>query len=82
MTGIQYLASAPADSPIAPFIRPTDVASLTIHLDHLNNRQPAGLLDNADVMAFVSGLLTTFIAGFLPARKASRVDPVAILRGT
>jgi lipoprotein-releasing system permease protein len=34
------------------------------------------------VMAFVSGLLTTFIAGFLPARKASRVDPVDILRGT
>ncbi|HLZ86928.1 MAG TPA: ABC transporter permease [Puia sp.] len=26
------------------------------------------------------GLLTTFLAGWLPARKASRVDPVAILR--
>jgi lipoprotein-releasing system permease protein len=34
------------------------------------------------VMAFVSGLITTFIAGVLPARKASRVDPVEILRGT
>ncbi len=34
------------------------------------------------VMAIVAGLTTTFIAGFLPAYKASRVDPVAILRGT
>lgn len=33
------------------------------------------------VLAFVSGLLTTFVAGFLPAYKASRLDPVAILRG-
>ncbi|MEO1171157.1 MAG: FtsX-like permease family protein [Myxococcota bacterium] len=34
------------------------------------------------VMALVAGLSTTFVAGFLPAYKASRVDPVAILRGT
>ena len=34
------------------------------------------------VMAVVAGLTTTFVAGFLPAYKASRVDPVAILRGT
>jgi lipoprotein-releasing system permease protein len=26
------------------------------------------------------GMLTTFVAGVLPARKAARVDPVAILR--
>ena len=26
------------------------------------------------------GILTTFVAGVLPARKAGRVDPVAILR--
>ncbi len=39
--------------------------------------------DPADyVMAAVAGLSTTFIAGFLPAYKASRIDPVAILRGT
>lgn len=31
--------------------------------------------------AFGFGLLTTFIAGFLPAKKASKVDPVAIIRG-
>lgn len=29
----------------------------------------------------VYGVLTTFLAGLLPALKASRVDPVAILRG-
>jgi len=33
------------------------------------------------VMAFCFGLIITFIAGYLPARKASQVDPVAILRG-
>ena len=31
--------------------------------------------------AFGFGLLTTFIAGYLPAKKASKVDPVAIIRG-
>ncbi|MEM9329415.1 MAG: FtsX-like permease family protein, partial [Bacteroidota bacterium] len=31
--------------------------------------------------AFVFGLITTFIAGYLPAKKASKVDPVAIIRG-
>ena len=27
------------------------------------------------------GLLTTFVAGYLPARNASKVDPVEIIRG-
>lgn len=31
--------------------------------------------------AFVFGLATTFIAGYLPAKKASKVDPVEIIRG-
>ncbi|PZR21906.1 MAG: ABC transporter permease [Citrobacter freundii] len=33
------------------------------------------------VMAFVVGLLITFLAGYLPAKKASKVDPVDIIRG-
>lgn len=33
------------------------------------------------VMAFSFGIIITFIAGYLPARKASKVDPVEILRG-
>ena len=33
------------------------------------------------VFAFVFGLLTTCIAGYLPARKASKIDPVTIIRG-
>lgn len=33
------------------------------------------------VLAFVFGIIITIIAGYLPARKASKVDPVAILRG-
>lgn len=33
------------------------------------------------IFGIVFGVLTTFIAGFMPSLKASRVDPVAILRG-
>ncbi|MEL6190542.1 MAG: FtsX-like permease family protein [Bacteroidota bacterium] len=32
-------------------------------------------------LAFIFGLITTFIAGYLPASNASSVDPVAIIRG-
>lgn len=31
-------------------------------------------------MSFFFGLITTFIAGFLPAKKASNIDPVEIIR--
>lgn len=33
------------------------------------------------ILAFIFGLFITVIAGYLPARKASKVDPVSILRG-
>jgi len=33
------------------------------------------------IMAFLFGLATTLIAGYLPARKASKIDPVNIIRG-
>ena len=33
------------------------------------------------ILAFSFGLATTLIAGYLPARKASKIDPVDIIRG-
>lgn len=33
------------------------------------------------VLAFLFGLITTFVAGYLPAKKASKIDPVEIIRG-
>lgn len=33
------------------------------------------------VMGILFGLITTVLAGYFPSRKASKVDPVAILRG-
>ncbi len=33
------------------------------------------------LLAFCFGIIITFLAGYLPARKASQVDPVDILRG-
>ncbi|MEA5139240.1 ABC transporter permease [Arcicella rigui] len=33
------------------------------------------------LLAFVFGLMTTFVAGYLPAKKASKIDPVEIIRG-
>lgn len=33
------------------------------------------------IIAFITGLIITIIAGYLPAKKASNVDPVEIIRG-
>ena len=33
------------------------------------------------ILAFSFGIIITFLAGYLPAKKASRLDPVDILRG-
>ncbi|MFD2245205.1 ABC transporter permease [Pontibacter ruber] len=41
-------------------------------------------VDYSPVFYFIGGtfsLITTYLAGFFPARKASRVDPVEIIRG-
>jgi lipoprotein-releasing system permease protein len=45
--------------------------------DHL----PMAYAKKVYIMAFVFGLITTLLAGYLPARKASKIDPVEILRG-
>ena len=33
------------------------------------------------VLAFFFGIIVTTLAGYLPARKASKIDPVDVLRG-
>jgi lipoprotein-releasing system permease protein len=33
------------------------------------------------IIGTVFAIITTFFAGFLPARKASKIDPVEIIRG-
>jgi lipoprotein-releasing system permease protein len=33
------------------------------------------------ILAFSFGLITTFVAGYLPSRKAAKIDPVTIIRG-
>lgn len=33
------------------------------------------------MLAFCFGLITTFVAGYFPSRKAARIDPVTIIRG-
>ncbi len=52
---------------------PFDLASL----EHL----PMAYRAKDYALGIFFGLLTTFIAGYLPAKKAAAVDPVAILRG-
>jgi len=42
---------------------------------------PVTYLTSDYILAMVFGMVITFIAGYLPAKKASEVDPVNILRG-
>jgi lipoprotein-releasing system permease protein len=48
-----------------------------INIDHL----PVNFDPFFYVVGIVFGMLTTTLAGYLPARKAARVDPVEIIRG-
>ena len=45
------------------------------------NTLPVEYQSSDYLMAFAFGIIITFIAGYLPARKASKLDPVDILRG-
>lgn len=42
---------------------------------------PIHYLPKDFILAVLFGILTTLLAGYLPARKASRIDPVVIIRG-
>ena len=48
-----------------------------ISIDHL----PMNFAVKYYVIGVIFGTVTTAIAGFMPARKASKIDPVAIFRG-
>ncbi len=52
-------------------------ADAFVTIDHL----PVNFKFKHYATAFVFGLCTTALAGFLPSRKASKVDPVEIIRG-
>jgi len=45
------------------------------------NYLPMGFHSRDYILGFLFGLVTTFVAGYLPARKASKIDPVEIIRG-
>lgn len=68
--GIGYLLSALISK--APFDG-GDVVSL----DHL----PVNFDPMYYIIGIVFGVVTTALAGYMPSRKASRVDPIEILRG-
>jgi lipoprotein-releasing system permease protein len=46
-------------------------------MDHL----PVNFKPVHYVSAFLFGLVTTGLAGYLPSRRAARIDPVEIIRG-
>lgn len=52
-------------------------SDVMITLDHL----PVSFSAVYYVTGFTFGMLTTTLAGYLPSRKAARVDPITILRG-
>lgn len=42
---------------------------------------PISYIPTDYILAMVFGILITFVAGYMPAKKAAKVDPVTILRG-
>jgi lipoprotein-releasing system permease protein len=52
-------------------------ADTFINMDHL----PVNFDPFYYVVALLFGMLTTALSGYLPSRKASRIDPVEIIRG-
>lgn len=56
------------------------VNSIPFKLGGLNNLPMAYRVQDY-LLAFIFGLVTTLVAGYLPARKAAKIDPVDIIRG-
>lgn len=48
-----------------------------INLDHF----PVNFSPTYYVVGIVFGILTTALAGFMPSKKAGKVDPIEIIRG-
>jgi lipoprotein-releasing system permease protein len=61
-------------------------AGISVVIDHLPfeiatlETYPMSYKASVYGMSFFFGFLTTFIAGYLPAKKASKVDPIEIIR--
>ena len=62
------------------FVVATVVNHIPFKIGGLNNL-PMAYYAHDYILAFLFGLATTLVAGYLPARKASRIDPVNIIRG-
>lgn len=52
-------------------------SDVMITLDHL----PVSFKPGYYIAGFTFGILTTALSGYLPSRKAARMDPISILRG-
>lgn len=65
---------------ILGFIVADVVNHIPFKIGSLNNL-PMAYYAHDYILAFFFGLVTTLVAGYLPARKASKIDPVNIIRG-
>ena len=62
------------------YIAATVVNHIPFKIGGLNNL-PMAYYAHDYILAFLFGLVTTLFAGYMPARKASGIDPVNIIRG-